>query len=313
MKMIMRCPISYEPVEPGQKYSLAGLKRLSHNLKQLHDLPWTAESQRLEAVERATKISIQGVQSKLSATLNVTQGKFDLVDKNGRFILKPQSSVYPQLPENEDVTMRLAALVGIETPLHGMIYSIDGSLTYFIKRFDRGSRGVKYGQEDFSQLTQDTRDTKYNSSMEKVAEILEKNCTFPILEKKKLLQRVIFNFLIGNEDMHLKNFSLISRDNKIELTPAYDLVNSTLALKNAKEEIALPLNGKKRNLRKKDFIEYYAYERLMLNSDVVDKISAQFSANFMIWENLINMSFLSDESKQGYLTLLRERVRILSL
>jgi serine/threonine-protein kinase HipA len=307
MTLPQRCPITYELLEPNQKYSLSGLQKLSRRLITLNDLPFSAPEMRQEAAQRAAKMSIQGVQSKLSAKLNVPQSEFTIVDINGRYILKPQSDLYPELPENEDLTMRLAATIGIEVPLHGMIYAKDGSLTYFIQRFDRAAKSQKLAVEDFAQLSGHTRETKYNFSMEKLAKVIEQFCTFPLIEKQKLLQRTIFNFLIGNEDMHLKNFSLISRNDKIELSPAYDLLNTTIALKNAKEEIALPLNAKKRNINYKDLIEYYGKERLNLNEIVIKKILTNVSQQYQNWQGLIKQSFLSEAMKDKYLNLLHQR------
>ncbi|MBS4168454.1 Serine/threonine-protein kinase toxin HipA [Parachlamydia sp. AcF125] len=173
--------------------------------------------------------------------LDVRKKEFRVVEKGGQFIIKPPHHLYEEVPQNEDLTMRLAKIIGIETPLHGMIYNIDGSLSYFIKRFDR-SRNQKIGVEDFSQLLGHSRETKYESSMEKVVSVIEKHCTFPMVEKLKLFKLVIFNFITRNEDMHLKNFTLISRENKVEMSPAYDLLNTTIIIQ-AEEEIALPIRG----------------------------------------------------------------------
>ncbi len=236
-----RCPITYE-ICKNKKYSVQGLRLLSRNLSELHDFPFTSKEQLELSMKYASKISIQGVQPKLSVKLNSSKGRFEIVERGGTFIFKPPHHIFEELPQNEDLTMRLAALVGIEIPIHGMIYNIDGSLTYFIKRFDRIGRGHKLAVEDFSQLSGYTRDTKYDSSMEKVISVIEKHCTFPLLEKIKFFRLAIFNFLVGNEDMHLKNFSLIRRNNKVELSPAYDLVNSCIVI-DSREEIALPLRA----------------------------------------------------------------------
>ena len=131
-----RCPITYEECGDS-KYSDRGLKRLSRNLTYLSDLPYSAEEQIKEAAARADKMSIQGVQPKLSAVLSPKKSGFEIVDRGGRYILKPQVPAYFQVPENEDLTMRLAANIGIEVPLHGLVYSKDGSMTYFVMRFDR--------------------------------------------------------------------------------------------------------------------------------------------------------------------------------
>ncbi len=268
----MNCPITYELIVGGGKYSRQGLRLLSRRLQSLQDFAYSAEEQRREAVARAAKMSIQGVQAKLSGRLDLKESSFVIVDIGGHYILKPQSHMYSELPENEDLTMRLASLVGLEIPLHGLVYSKDNSLTYFIKRFDRLGEKDKLAVEDFAQLLGRTRDTKYDSSMEQVAQVLERFCTFPVLEKTKLFKLTLVNFLTGNEDMHLKNFSLIRREGKIELSPAYDLINTSIALKNPTEELALPLQGKKRNLTRKSFLDYFALKRLSINSRVVDQV-----------------------------------------
>lgn len=258
------CPITYQPCG-DKKYSDKGLKLLSRNLTQLNDLPLTQEEQLREAAIRADKMSIQGVQPKLSAKLNVKDEVFDIVDRGGEYILKPQNNFYPELPENESLTMKLAELIGIEVPISGMIYSSDIKFTYFIKRFDRYGRNKKLSLEDFAQLAGKSRETKYDYSMEKLVTLIDTFCTFPAVEKVKLFRLTIFNYLIGNEDMHLKNFSLITRDNKVELSPAYDLLNTTIVVPRTQEEIALPIAGKKRNLSVKILIEYFGEERLKLN------------------------------------------------
>jgi serine/threonine-protein kinase HipA len=164
------CPITYEPCEG--KYSPRGVRTLSRRLTTLQDLPYSASEQVHEAASRAPKMSIQGVQPKLSAVLNIRKNKFELVDTGGRYILKPQNPQYPFLPENEDLSMHLASAAGITVPLHGLFYSKDGSMTYFIKRFDRVEKN-KLAVEDFSQLLGLTRETKYDASMEKIAHVIE--------------------------------------------------------------------------------------------------------------------------------------------
>ncbi len=146
-----RCPITYDFCD-DKLYSIKGLKLLSPALKGLAKLDFSAGELRAEAMQRATRTSIQGVQPKLSAILKTSAGRFEIVDKGGRYILKPQHHVFPELPENEDLTMRLAASIGIEVPFHGLIYSKDYSLTYFIRRFDRKGHKDKIAVEDFAQL-----------------------------------------------------------------------------------------------------------------------------------------------------------------
>ena len=305
-----RCPITYDPCDECN-YSERGLKQLSPNLGTLAMLDFSAEELRTEAMLRASKMSIQGVQPKLSAILNLKDGRFEIVDKNGKFILKPQHHVFPELPQNEDLTMHLAASVGIEVPLHGLIWSKDHSLTYFIKRFDRKGHKDKIAVEDFAQLAGMSRDTKYNYSMEKLVKLINDYCTFPAIERAKLFKLVLFNFLIGNEDMHLKNYSVIVRNGKVELSPAYDLLNSTIVLRGDVEQIALSLKGKKSNLNKDILVSYFGKDRCKLTDKVIEKTFDSIQKAIPSWFDWIEISFLSDEMKSRYRDLLQKRMDIL--
>jgi serine/threonine-protein kinase HipA len=306
-----RCPITYDECEDG-KYSLKGLKKLSPTLKSLKDFPFSAEDQVREAIARAAKMSIQGVQPKLSVRLNVRNEIFEIVDTGGRYIFKPQTKHYGEVPENEDVTMRLAKLIGIDAPLHGLVYGKDDTMTYFIRRFDRVGRNKKIPVEDFAQLSGKDRETKYDSSMEQIISLIEQFCTFPAIEKLKLFNLTLFNYLVGNEDMHLKNFTVIRRDLKIELSPAYDLLNTTIIL-NTREELALPLGGKKNKLKKDDFLVYFAKERLGLTRKSIEQTVNRIVKAFPGWTDLIQKCFLSDSMKTQYLDLLNERFSKLDL
>jgi len=307
-----RCPISYNPCGDN-RYSDAGLRLLSAELASLKDLEYTAEEQRKEAYNRASKMSIQGIQPKLSAKLNIKEEKFEIVDMGGRFILKPQHEYFPEMPENEDLTMRLADEIGIEIPLHGLIWSKDNTLTYFIKRFDRKGQNDKVPVEDFAQLAGLSRDTKYEYSMEKVAGLIDKYCTFPSIEKLVLFKLVIFNYLIGNDDMHLKNFSIITEDGKVKLSPSYDLLNTTIENRKPEDEIALPLRGNKRHLTRNMLINYFGIERCELTSRSVEKVLETISSAVPKWKELVNISFLSKAMKDKYLDLLDARLKILSI
>lgn len=305
-----RCPITFE-LCGTQQYCLKGLRLLSPALTNLANLDLSAGELRTEAMVRASKMSIQGVQPKLSAILNIKKGRFDIVDKNGRYILKPQHHLFPELPQNENLTMHLAAAIGIRVPLHGMVCSKDNSLTYFIKRFDRRGQKDKVAVEDFAQLAGKDRDTKYNYSMEKLVNLVDDYCTFPSVEKVRLFNLVLFNYLVGNEDMHLKNYSVIVRDGKVELSPAYDLLNTTIVLKDGAEEIALPLKGKKRNLTRNILVNYFGKEKCGLTDKSIEKSLTTIQTAIPGWHSLIGISFLSEPMKDKYRKLLQERTRIL--
>jgi serine/threonine-protein kinase HipA len=143
--------------------------------------------------------------------------------------------------------------------------------------------------------------------MEKLVTLIDTFCTFPAVEKVKLFRLTIFNYLIGNEDMHLKNFSLITRDNKVELSPAYDLLNTTIVVPRTQEEIALPIAGKKRNLSVKILIEYFGKERLKLNDKIISQVLNKINLEWNNWEKLITVSFLSNDMKEKYWELMKKR------
>ena len=307
-----RCPITYNPCGVS-RYSEAGLKLLSNELTSLKDLEYTAEEQRKEAFYRASKMSIQGIQPKLSAKLNIKKEKFEVVDTGGRYILKPQHQYFPEMPENEDLTMKLANEVGLEIPLHGLIWSKDNTLTYFIKRFDRKGQNDKIPVEDFAQLAGLSRDTKYEYSMEEVVGLIDRYCTFPAIEKLVLFKLVIFNYIMGNEDQHLKNFSVITEDRKVKLSPNYDLLNTTIEYRKPDEEIALPLKGKKKHLTYYMLVNYYGLNRCELTTKSVDKVLETISSAIPKWKSLINSSFLSKVMKDKYLELLDVRLNNLNI
>jgi serine/threonine-protein kinase HipA len=307
-----RCPITYNPCGDN-RYSDTGLKLLSNELTSLKDLEYTAEEQRKEAFNRASKMSIPGIQPKLSARLRIKEEKFDIVDTGGRYILKPQHQYFPEMPENEDLTMKLANEIGLEIPLHGLVWSKDNTLTYFIKRFDRKGQNDKVPVEDFAQLAGLSRDTKYEYSMEKIVGLINSFCTFPAIEKLILFKLVIFNYLIGNDDQHLKNFSVITEDGMVKLSPCYDLLNTTIEYRKPDEEIALPLKGRKKHLIYHMLVKYYGLERCELTTKSVDKVLETVSSAIPIWKSLINSSFLSKGMKVKYLELLEMRLNNLKI
>lgn len=299
-----KCPLSYSEVE--DRYDLTALRRIHPSLKDLQDLPYSANDLRWEAAGRVHRLSIQGIQPKLSARLDLKSQAFELVDQKGTFILKPQHGEYRLLPENEDLTMKLARFCGLEVPDHGLIYGSDGAVTYWIRRFDRSGRNGKIPVEDFAQLLGRNRDTKYDSSLEEVASAIAEHCSFPLVEWAKLFRLVLFNFLCGNEDQHLKNFSLIVVEGVVRLSPCYDLLNSTIVVK-AKEELAIPLREKKLNLQQEDFLEYFGRQVLTLQPALIEKILREIAAGLVKWPTWIEQSFLWPKFKHLYLSLLRSR------
>ena len=301
------CPITLEWMDKGRMFSGAGLRALHPQLKHLSPLPLTGEEQIREARLRADKMSVQGVQPKLSAVLKPKEGRFEIVDQGGRFILKPNPPPCEEVPANEALTMTLARSSGIEVPVFGLLPAADGSWVYFIRRFDRVGRAGRLHQEDFAQLLGAGRETKYQSSLEQVAKVVETRCTFPAMEKAKLARLLLFCFLTGNEDMHLKNFSLLVTDGVVALSPAYDLLNTTLVLENATEESALPLRGKKRKLTRHDWVDYFCRERLGLPDLIVGEILTNLQDGLEKWKEIIQRSHLSTPRQERYLQILENR------
>jgi serine/threonine-protein kinase HipA len=307
------CPITLEPIADENDFSTAGLQSFHPRLATLDSLNLSQEEQLRQARLRADKMSIQGVQPKLSAILKLKDGKFEVVDRGGRFILKPNPPLFREVPANEALTMTMASKVGINVPPHGLIPSIDGSWIYVIRRFDREARNRRLHVEDFAQLSGATRETKYESSLERVAKIIENFCTFPALEKPKLARLLLFCFLTGNEDMHLKNFSLLVQKGVVKLSPAYDLLNTTLVLENAREESALTLNGRKRKLTREHWIEGFCQDRLQLSEQQTESILRDFQTAVPNWHASIDRSYLSKSQKKSYLQILDERCTRLEL
>src|SRR5262249_28509470 len=153
---------------------------------------------------------------------------------------------------------------------------------------------------DFAQLAEVSTETKYDFSMEKIIPLIEKFCSFPVLEKKKFFLLTLFSFLIGNEDLHLKNFSLIHTEGITEFSPAYDLVNSSITMR-TREELALPLRGKKSNLTRADLVDYFGKERLHLLPEMIKEVLDRLQKALGTWKELIQISFLSESKKAAYL------------
>ena len=189
----MRCLITSEPWTGPGPYSPAGLRRLDRRLRTLAPLPYTRDQLLEEAAARSVKMSVQGVQPKLGAVLRVTEGRMEIVDTGGRYIVKPPHPVYAELPENEALTMLLAATLGIEVPMHGLLQNADQTRSYFVRRFDRVGWN-KRPVEDFAQLSGSSRGAKYDASTEQLVGIIDRFCTFPLLERLKFLDRLLCAF-----------------------------------------------------------------------------------------------------------------------
>ena len=259
----------------------------------------------LKAQELTGKLSISGVQPKLSVKLDKKQNLLIPVAEGGEYILKPQISTFPNIPENEQCCMDIAEQLAIDVPLHCLISLKDKSLAYVVKRFDR-EKGVKIHQEDFAQILEQT--DKYKGSAEQICRRLKEISSAPGYDTQLLFERVVLNFILGNGDAHLKNYSISYRDkDNIRLTPAYDIVCSKLVLPD-EEDSAITINGKKNKLQREDFNELAEY----LNIPIKVRYE-KFEKKFDVIRKIIETSSIDKEKQRQFLEIIKERTGRLKL
>ncbi len=254
------------------------------------------------------KTSLTGVQPKLSLNIAEHEGgqRLTIVGLWGGFICKPQTASYEQLPEVEDLTMHLAEMANIKVVPHTLMRMADGELCYLTRRIDRTADGEKVAMEDLCQLTERQTEYKYRSSYERIAKAIAQYSSVPKLDVVNLFEVVFFSWLTGNNDMHLKNFSLYAPDGLHRLTPAYDLLNAAIVNPKDEEELALTLNGRRRRIGMADFI---ATAHTMGIPEIVPKrLFGKYKKLLPKLEAMIQVSFLSDPLKQAYISLLAERL-----
>ena len=265
-----------------------------------------------EVIESHTTVT--GVQPKLSMDINRggrdEPDRLTIVGLWGRYILKPKSDTYPWLPEDEDLTMHLATLARIQVVPHALIRFSDGELTYITRRIDRDDDGRKYLMEDACQLSERLASDKYKSSYENVGKLIRSYSSMPQLDVVNYWEVVVFSWLTGNSDMHLKNFSLFCRiPGLYTLTPAYDLLNVHLLFDDP-EELALTLDGRKRKINRQNFVN--AMRTTGLDDKVIDNIFAKFQKLQSHWEAFIDQSFLPQELCERYKAEIAARLAILA-
>lgn len=263
----------------------------------------------LAASKMVGKMSISGAQEKVSLTLSENKSSLEVTATGGRYILKPETTRFSSVPQNELLTMRLAQLVSIEVPPCGLIRLKDGTTSYIIKRFDRPEEGGKLKIEDFCQLALKRLRDKYDGSAEECVRILRKYASEPLIEIQKLYRLMLFVWWTDNGDMHLKNFSLITlRDGIRRLSPAYDLVCTKLVIPD--DRLALPIGGKTRNLKQRNWLDFAKYCELPERAAM--RMIAQQTEVLKPALELIAASFLPDEMKDQYVTLLRQNTSALN-
>jgi serine/threonine-protein kinase HipA len=261
----------------------------------------------LRVVERS--VSVPGVQPKLSLSLlkgigETSENRLTVVGAlGGNYIFKPPSSSFPELPANEHLTMRLADLFGINVVPSSLIKLSSGELSYITRRIDREENGDKIHMLDMFQITEAF--DKYRSSMERVGKALNSYSDQSGIDLLFLFEITVFSFLTGNNDMHLKNFSMIKSKVGWTLAPSYDLLNVKIVNPEDKEELALTMGGRKRKFSRKDFLDYGA--ELGLTERQVERVFKRMEKQKLKALDFIQSSFLSAEMQEAYEGLLNER------
>ena len=311
MIIMERCLYCYQSLEQGQVDFHPQCSKKIFGTAVPPVLPYTKadiESLALEVVR--SQVTITGVQPKLSVDLEKGKGgekRFTIVGLWGEYILKPQTEQYPSLPENEDLTMHLASLARIKTVPHSLIRFQDGSLAYITKRIDRDKKGVKIPMEDMCQLTEKLTEQKYKGSHEQIAKKIVEFSAYPVLDLINYFEVLLFCYLTGNADMHLKNFSLYKKVGECVLAPAYDLLSTKLVIPQDNEELALTLNGKKSKLKKNDFDSLL--KTMKVDDKAIENVYDKFRKVIPEWLLFIDSSFLPDEMKEQYKTLIQEKCK----
>ncbi len=311
-----KCLYCYKQLAEGEVDYHKGCARKIFETTMVPALSYTRANIKELAREIVTaSTTVTGVQAKLS--LDISRGhageprRFTIVGLWGRFILKPQTDSFANLPENEDLTMHMAEAAGIKTVPHSLIRFADGELCYITRRVDRQKTGAKIAMEDMCQLSERLTEDKYKGSYERIAKIICRYSSAPLLDVVNFWEVVLFSWLTGNADMHLKNFSLFRPADNYILSPAYDLLSTALVMPDDDEELALTLNGKKRRIKRDDF------EKAMYDSGMgykaISSLFDRFSKAIPRWRELINESFLPAELQDAYQDKINAMARRVSI
>lgn len=310
-----RCLYCYEPLTKNEIDFHTSCCKKIFGQSIPPELPYT-ENQMEELALKVVKsqTTLTGVQAKLSLELTPSEKgeakRFTIVGLWGDYILKPPSKKFSQLPEVEDVTMHLGTIGKIKMVPHSLIRLQSGNLAYITKRIDR-IKGQKLLMEDMCQLTERMTENKYHGSYEQIAKVLLKHSSNPGLDVVNFFEQVLFSFLTGNADMHLKNFSIIKTiEQGNVLSPAYDMVATVIVNPADDEDLALTLNAKKKKISRKDFIS--VFNTFKLDEKQQENIFKKMEKARGKWMECIDNSFISDEFKVAYKELIKNRFERIS-
>ena len=314
-----RCLCCYKPLRKGETDYHASCARKLFGSKQVPILPYSRDNIDSLALDvLKSNSSVTGVQAKLSLELN--KGGRNEVDRLtivglwGCYILKPQSPKYIAMPELESTTMQMAEAAGIATVPNGLIRMNDGELAYITRRIDRAANGAKYSLLDMCQLTNRLTEHKYRGAYTQLADVIRRYSSAPLLDVQRFWEIVIFSWIVGNSDMHCKNFSLIEHSVEgYSLSPAYDLLAVHLTGIDDHDELAMPLVGYGVDdssiiggYGKQSFID--AMEQSGIDRTIATNIVTRFRKYHDKWEQIIDSSFLADELKEQFKQLVAERL-----
>ena len=311
-----KCLYCYKELNESEKDFHKACSKKIFCTHSVPELPYTRENLTdLAKQVIRSQTTLTGVQAKLSLDINKGSNnetqRFTIVGLWGKYILKPQTDHFAHLPELEDLTMHLAELAKIKVVPHSLIRFADGELCYITRRIDRTSNGDKLAMEDMCQLTERLTEHKYKGSYEQIAKTIQRFSSVPKLDIVNYWEQVVFSWITGNADMHLKNFSLYSKEKGIyTLTPAYDMLSTALVMPEDTEELALTLNGKKRKIKKIDFIT--SMQASGLENKVIENIFNKFAKAKDKWFEFIELSFLPDDMKDNFKNIITKKLCLLS-
>ncbi len=274
------------------------------NLEVEPTIPLSLTDMPLRAQAMVGKMSISGVQPKLSLHLKKPQAELVPVAEGGEYILKPQIQQYPHVPENENCCMDIAMELEIDVPPHCLLPLKDGTLAYVVKRFDRMGK-EKIHQENFAQILE--KKDKYAGSLEEIGKKLKEISAVPGLDVQLFFERVVLNFLIGNGDAHFQNYSITYKGEGVHLAPAYDLVCTKLVIP-SEEDSALTLHGKRNHLTRNDVDAFADY------LEIPEKVRYQkFVGTLSRMRQLVEASSLPTDFRGTFVEIIESRYQRLKV
>lgn len=306
------CLYCYQTLDEGQLDYHPKCSKAFFGTDQAPVLPFQlSDMEQLARDAALLSISVPGVQPKVSlgwikeALGKGHSGRLTIVDAlEGQYILKPQHSDYPQMPENEHLSMKLAELFRMDIVPVNMIRLQSGELCFISGRIDSNADGSKNHMIDFLQILE--LECKYKGMMETLGKTIGELSVNKLLDKLRFFESTVFNYVIGNNDMHLKNYSMFLSDSGWVLSPFYDLLNVKLVLPSDRDETALLLGGKKMNFSRRTFDDFGGL--LKLNAKQINGVYRRLQKWLPAANELIDRSFLNPNRQTVYKELITERV-----